>query len=113
MSKASKILDQTSESLDKSVKLKVRVPSFTFSGDFRIRESSEEEKGRLLIKQLVNIEMETFQNDVEKVLDVVITKALVDTVNKAKLTIKPVTEKGSYVGGHGCTFPNTVNVNYK
>ena len=113
MSKASGILGRIEERDVKNVKLKVKVPSFTFSSAFRVAEYSEEERKSSMIKQPVSIELETFENDVEKVLDVVITKAIVDAFNKAKLTSKPLTDRKSYIGGHSSDFPNHFNVEYK
>lgn len=109
MSKAGDILNKTNEAVGKVTKVKVKVPSFTFSCDLGVRDRTE----TFGIKQPVEVEIDTFENDLEKVLDKVVSKTIADVVNSKKLSKAGVTDRNVYVGGHNCSFPKSFYFEYK
>lgn len=91
----------------KNVKLKI--PSFTITTDMRVSQLTE--KGAFTsmstgkTKLQVDVRLDTFKNNIEEVLDKVVSKVIVDYLNSKNITIKKVSDKQIYIGEHGSAFP--------
>jgi len=93
---------------DEKIQTSVVVPSFTFDATVRVSKVIYDEEGRgPLIKQPVKVQIESFEHNIEEVLDEVVPKALAETLQgKIPDSLSP---EDVYVGGHTSAFPHSMH----
>jgi hypothetical protein len=90
---------------DDKTTINIQVPSFTVKAKIRFYKTKNQE----IIKQPVNIEIDTLDNNIDEVLNKVVPPAIIKAVN-GKIPDK-LSDKDFYIGGWTSGFPKSVHFN--
>jgi hypothetical protein len=88
--------------------LDVVIPSFTIHGKFKVDKAKWDEDDAI-IKQAVRVDMDTFENNVEDILDAIVPEAVAKAL-QGKLP-EQITTKDAYIGSHTAGFPKSIHFN--
>ena len=104
----SRTMPAVTQSYNKALKgVKISIPAFTITSDVRISKYDYPEGERRIIAQPIGVSLDTFENDIEQVLDQVVPAAIATAIQGQ---IELQMDTGDvYVGGHSAGFPKEMN----